>query len=153
MNIQAGDEEVSRTPDTNFTVIRVKRDILRRSTVGAMFTNRSVSTVAPGSNQAYGVDASLAFYQNVNISAYWAKTQTETLDEDDDCYQAKFDYLADRYGVRAEYLKVGDNFNPEVGFLRRDDFKRSYRTASIQPAAQNMPLVRKFTYEAGIEYW
>ena len=45
MNIQAGDEEVSRTPSTNFTVVRLKRDILRRSTIGAMFTNRNESTV------------------------------------------------------------------------------------------------------------
>jgi hypothetical protein len=34
MNIQAGDEDVSGTPATNFTVLRVKRDILRRSTMG-----------------------------------------------------------------------------------------------------------------------
>ncbi len=152
MNIQTGDEEVSRTEDTNFTVVRVKRDILRRSTVGGMFTNRSVSVVGPGSNQAYGVDAALAFYQNVNIGAYWARTQTEGQDGDDDSYQAKFDYLADRYGARAEYLKVGDNFNPEVGFLRRDDFKRSYGQLRFSPRPRNIPSVRKFTYEAGIEY-
>ncbi len=53
MNIQTGDEEVSRTPSTNFTVVRVKRDILRRSSIGAMFTNRNQSSVTPGgSNQA-----------------------------------------------------------------------------------------------------
>lgn len=152
VNIQAGDEEVSRTPDTNFTVVRIKRDILRRSTVGAMFTNRSVSTVAAGSNQAYGVDASLGFYENVNISAYWAKTQTEGLRGDDDSYQGKFDYLADRYGLRAELLKVGDNFNPEIGFLRRDDFKRSFAQLRFSPRPRTIRLVRKFTYEAGIEY-
>ena len=78
---------MSRTPDTNFTVVRVKRDILRRSTVGAMFTNRSVSTVAAGSNQAYGLDAALAFYQNINLGAYWARTATPGLAGDDDSYQ------------------------------------------------------------------
>jgi len=40
------------------TVLRAKRDILRRSTIGAVFTNRNESAVtAGGSNQAYGVDA------------------------------------------------------------------------------------------------
>ena len=43
MNIQAGDEPVSATPSTNFTVLRVKRDILRRSTIGMIATNRSES--------------------------------------------------------------------------------------------------------------
>ncbi len=41
INIQAGDESVSLSPSTNFTVARIKRDILRRSTIGAMFTNRN----------------------------------------------------------------------------------------------------------------
>ena len=34
MNIQTGEESLSQTPSTNFTVVRVKRDILRRSSVG-----------------------------------------------------------------------------------------------------------------------
>ena len=33
---------------TNFTVLRVKRDILRRSTIGGIFTNRSVSLLGDG---------------------------------------------------------------------------------------------------------
>ena len=49
MNIETREEDVSRTPATNFTVLRVKQDILRRSSVGAMFTNRSESVVTPGS--------------------------------------------------------------------------------------------------------
>ncbi len=58
VNIQSGEEEFSRTDSTNFTVLRVKRDILRRSTIGAIFTNRSIgaSAALPGRNQAYGVD-------------------------------------------------------------------------------------------------
>jgi len=43
MNIETGDDQVSNTPATNFTVLRVKRDVFRRSSIGAMFTNRSAS--------------------------------------------------------------------------------------------------------------
>ena len=77
MNIQAGDEEVSASPGTNFTVLRLKRDILRRSTIGAMFTNRNkLTSNRPGDNQAYGVDAALGFYQNVALGGYYARTET-----------------------------------------------------------------------------
>ena len=62
LNIQTGDEATSGAVSTNFTVIRVKRDILRRSTIGGIFTNRSVSLVGDGSSQVYGVDGRLAFY-------------------------------------------------------------------------------------------
>lgn len=153
MNIQQGDEAASLTDPTNFTVLRVKRDILRRSTIGAMFTNRSDSTLVSGSNQAYGVDGAFSFYQNVSVGAYYARTRSPNLAGDDDSYQGKFDYSADRYGARAEYLKVGDNFNPEVGFLRRDNFRRSFAALRFSPRPTRMKAVRKFTYEASLEYF
>jgi hypothetical protein len=154
MNIQAGDESVSSSPATNFTVVRVKRDILRRSSIGAMFTNRNrLSSNLPGSNQAYGVDAALAFYQNVAIGAYYARTDTTNLDGDNESYQGKFDWSPDRYGVRADVLKVGRAFNPEVGFLRRTDFTRSFASGRFSPRPQNMPAIRKFTFEGSLDYF
>jgi hypothetical protein len=103
MNIQAGDEAVSKSPATNFTVVRVKRDILRRSSIGAMLTNRNQSTVtAGGTNQGYGVDAALGFYQNVAIGAYYARTATTDVKGDNESYQGKFDWAPDRYGVSGE---------------------------------------------------
>jgi hypothetical protein len=154
MNIQAGDEEVSKTPATNFTVLRIKRDILRRSSIGAMFTNRNESAVTPGGdNQGYGADAAFGFYQNVSLTGYYAETQTTGLNGDNQSYQGKFDYAPDRYGASASILKVGAAFNPEVGFLRRTNFIRSFASARFSPRPANMKAVRKFTYEGSIEYF
>ena len=44
-----------------------------------MVTRRSVSSRGPGSNEAFGVDARLAFFQNLSIESYWARTQTDAL--------------------------------------------------------------------------
>ena len=41
------------------------------------------------------------------------------------------DYNGDRYGLQYERLVVGDNFNPEVGFLRRDNFARHALSAEF----------------------
>jgi hypothetical protein len=153
MNIQAGDEAGSGTPATNFTVLRVKRDVLRRSNVGAMFTNRSASVLGEGGNQAYGVDGSFAFYQNLTMSAYYARTESEGLEGDNESYQTRVNYNADRYGAQAEYLKVGDAFNPEVGFLRRDDFTRSFAQLRFSPRPAGLRAVRKLTWQADVEYY
>ena len=152
MNIHTSDEPLANTEDTNFTVVRVKRDILRRSTIGAMFTNRSVTVNRAGTNQAYGVDAAFSFYQNLNLGGYWARTESTNLSGDDDSYQAKVDYAADRYGARVEFLKVGDNFNPEVGFVRRDDLKRSFAQLRFSPRPANSRFVRKYTYQGSVDY-
>jgi Domain of unknown function (DUF5916) len=159
MNIQAGDVPALATqlalPSTNFTVIRIKRDILRRSAIGAMFTSRSESIVVPGStNQGYGVDGSFAFYQNVTAGAYYARTATDQRESDDSSYQGKVEWAPDRYGARAEFLNVGRNFNPEVGFVRRTDFKKALATLRFSPRPRNrFKAVRKFTYEATLEYF
>ena len=151
LNIQTDDESVSNTPTTNFTVVRVKRDILRRSSIGAIFTNRSSSVVGSGSNQAVGLDAAFSFFQDLAVGGYYARSETPGLDGDNDSYQGRFDYFADRYGARAEFLKVGDNFNPEVGLVRRDDFKRSFGSARFSPRPRSIRSVRKFTWEGSIE--
>lgn len=152
MSIQTGTETASATPATHFTVVRVKRDVLRRSAVGAMFTNRSVSVSGRGSNQAYGVDGSFAFYENVAMSAYYARTETEGLTGDASSYQARLSYNADRYGAQLEHLKVGDDFNPEVGFVRRDDFRRSYAQLRFSPRPARWRAVRRLSWQGDIEY-
>ena len=153
MNIQTGDESVSQTEPTNFTVVRVKRDVFRRSASGVMATNRSASVVAPGgSNQAYGVDGSFAFSRDVSAAVYWARTATTGVRGADDSYQARFDWNHDRYGIRAEQLSVGANFNPEVGFTRRLDFNRSFGELRFSPRPSGIKSVRKFTFSTLGEY-
>ena len=152
LSIQTDDEVDSGAEMTNFTVVRVKRDILRRSSVGALFTNRSVSLAGDGSNQAYGADATLSFYDNVSLVGYFAKTQTPGLDGEDTSYQGQFAYAGDRYGFKAEHLVVEDNFVPEVGFLRRDNFRRTYGTGRFSPRPRSIEAIRQFRIEGSFDY-
>jgi len=152
MNIQTGDEAVSQTEATNFTVLRVKRDVLRRSAIGVIATNRSVSALGTGSNQAYGVDGSFGLSRDLSLGAYWARTATTGMRGDDQSYEGRFDYNADRYGARVEHLSVGANFNPEVGFTRRTDFNRSFAELRFSPRPAGIRSVRKFTWSGSGEY-
>ena len=152
MNIQTGRETVSNTAPTNFTVVRLKRDVLRRSAIGVMATNRSASASVPGSNQAYGVDGSFSFFQNLTAGTYWARTVTTDTSGDDQSYQGRIDYNADRYGARAELLSVGGNFRPEVGFTRRTNFTRSFGELRFSPRPSRIPSVRKFTWSGSADY-
>ena len=152
LNIQTDDATGANAVATNFTVVRVKRDILRRSRIGGIFTGRSVSTVGDGTNQAYGLDAAFSFYDNVNFNGYYARTQTPGLDGDDASYQAAFSYDGDLYGFQLDHLLVGDHFNPEVGFLRRDDFRRTFTSAQYSPRPASIRAVRQFTVRASLDY-
>ena len=152
MNIQTASDAASATKATDFSVIRLKRDILQRSSVGVMATNRSVAALGKGSNVAYGADASLLFTQALTVGTYWAQTSTTGVSGNNQSYQGRVDYSLDRYGAKAEFLSVGKHFDPQVGFRRRSDFNRSYGELRFSPRPAHMPNVRKFTYSASGEY-
>jgi hypothetical protein len=156
VDIQTGEESASRTPSTNFSVVRVKRDILRRSAIGVIATGRSVGQFGTGTNQAFGVDGTFTFYTNVNINTYWARTVTDGRGGNDRSYRAQFDYPGDRYGVQVERLDIGKNFNPEIGFVRRPDIRRSFGQFRFSPRLKSGRLlsrhVRKFSYTASITH-
>ena len=151
LNIQTGDEPTARARSTNFSVVRLKRDVLRRSSMGALYIQRSISTRGPGSNETYGLDGAFGFFDDLNINTYWARTETAGFD-DDVSYRAQLDYEGDRYGVRLERLVVGTDFNPEAGFLRREDFEQSLGRFRFSPRLPSSRVIRKLSWEGTLDH-
>jgi hypothetical protein len=144
INMETREDAVSNSPRTNFSVVRVKRDILGRSSIGLLATNRSAAQIGDGSNQVFGVDTALAFFSNVAVNAYIAKATSAAADSDDLSYRAQFDYGGDRYGFALERLSVGANFNPDIGFVRRPDIRRNFALARFSPRSRRIKAIRKY---------
>lgn len=139
---------------TEFSVLRVKRDIFSRSRVGMIFTDRSESIMGEGSNQLYGIDGQFNFLDDFEISTYAAKTDTPGLSGDDKSYMGNFTYDGDRYGFGSGYVVVEDNFNPEIGFKRRDNFKQYDGFARFSPRITSSDRIRRLVFLAHTEsYW
>ncbi len=151
LNLQTEDLPEAGALSTNFTVMRVRQDVLRRSSVGVIATNRTPALSGTGSNRVFGVDANLAFYDNVRINAYYAGSATDGVSGDAESYSSQFRYAADRYGVEAWHLKVGPAFNPEVGFLRRQDFRRNFVLGRFSPRLDTRRGIRQLTWEASLD--
>ena len=152
LNIQTDDDPRAGAAGTNFTVLRMQRDLFRRSSVGAIVTNRSVSQSAPGANQVYGLDGNFAFFDNLFVNTYWARTETPGARGGNVSYRAQLDYAGDRFGVQVDRVGIGDNFNPEIGFVRRDDIVRDYAFFRFSPRPKARRLVRKYFYQGSLEY-
>ena len=43
-----------------------------------------------------------------------------------------------------QHLAIGDHFNPEVGFVRRDDMRRSFGQFRFSPRPKGNKYVRKY---------
>ena len=78
VNMQTKEDQAASAPSTNFSVVRVKRDILRRSSIGVLATSRSKSQDVAGSmSHALGVDGTFAFFTNLTVATYYAQTRND----------------------------------------------------------------------------
>ncbi len=116
-------------PANNFAVARVSQELANRSSVGAIFVNRDGdgSHLLPSDqdyNRTYAIDGRWGIGEHVLLQAWAAKTETPGLNERDDAFALKFDYSAEEWAARAEYTEVGEDFNPEVGFLARNEYRK-----------------------------
>ena len=153
ISIQTDDEPVSRTASTNFSVVRVKRDIFARSSIGLIATNRSTGVLTTGASRAYGVDASFNLWQNLQINSFWARSDTDSGPRrGNSSHRAQLDYQGDRYAVQLEHLAIGDSFDPQVGYVRRDDMVREFGMFRFSPRPGRRGPIRKYIYQASLEY-
>jgi hypothetical protein len=137
---------------TNFGIVRLKRNIFRRSYVGLIATRRSPAGFG-GGNEVGGVDANLALFTNLNVIGYYAGTATDGLHGDTRSYRARVDYDADLFGLQIERQAVGRAFNPEVGFLRRlGGFTEHLAQVRFSRRPRTRMAVRKFNYDAALDY-
>jgi hypothetical protein len=153
LNIQTDEEPRAGAVATNFTVVRLKRDIFRRSAIGVLYADRSRALTADGRNRTYGADGAFSFFNDLNLNAYAARTETPGLSGPDLSYRGQFNYAGDRYGLVLERLVIDEQFNPEVGFVRRPDIRKWTGTARFSPRPRTVKTLRKYLLEGTGNYY
>jgi hypothetical protein len=119
----------SLAPGNDFSVARISQELPNRSSLGAIFVSREGdgSYLVPpelDSNKTYAVDGRWGIGDNVLLSGWVARTETPYLTGRDDAFSFKADYNAIKWAANASYTEVGEDFNPEVGFLRRTEYEK-----------------------------
>ena len=109
------------TPGNNYTVARVSRELPNRSSIGGIFINRQATGAAGDSdyNRTFGFDGKWGIGEYGQIAGFLASTATPGLSQDDYAYKIGANYNSPAWRLEFDYTELGENFNPEVGFLRR----------------------------------
>jgi hypothetical protein len=103
-------DDVAAVPTTNFSVVRIKRDILRRSSIGMIATGRSRAQRLPGSNVAYGIDGTFTLSSTLQVTTYVARSESSGSSRDQNSYRAQMDFTGGAT-AQLERLSVDKNFS------------------------------------------
>ena len=122
-------------PLTNYSVVRVNRDILAGSTAGGIFINKQD---ADAYNRTAGLDFSYRPTREIDVKGLWSRTFEADVSGNSNAFYFGGNWRTNLFQLDGSYTDIGENFNPEVGFVLREGIRR------IQGFAQYTPWPREF---------
>ena len=140
-------EGVGSEPTTNYSVMRIKQDVGRQSNVGMIMTAKNSNMTH---NYVYGADANYVtsrFLGNKNFSVGGSITGSTTTaggkDSSDYSYQVYLSSDNDKVEFDMAFARVGKDFDPQIGFMRRKNYKLIYTELQFNPRPSFLPWIRK----------
>ncbi len=115
--------------ENDFTVARVSQDLPNRSSIGFMYVERDgdgsvLNNKGDDYNRTFALDGRWGIGDETLITGWAASTDTPGLSGRDGAGGINANYVSPEWNISAGYSQVGENFNPEVGFLQRRGFRK-----------------------------
>ena len=146
-------EDEGATPSNDYVVGRLKRNLsLPRSWIGTLVTHRG-SSVAGDTNRVYGADARLVFYDRLEFDSYILRSDTPGKSGQNQARRFRTRWADDELIVGAEYNAVQANFNPEVGFIRREDIDHYAGEFTWRPQLRGNDAIRNVSMGTNVAYY
>ena len=119
------DEVKDVTDKNNYSVLRLKKELPNRTHVGGMYTALDHGGQNGYLNQSYAIDAQLGIGELSKIVAFAGFTRTPDLNNDS-AYAYRIEATRDTKEISSSisYAEVGANFNPEMGYLQRENYRK-----------------------------
>jgi hypothetical protein len=140
------------TAGRNLAVGRIKANFLRQSYIGAIFTNGDPA--GETSNRVGGVDMKLATSdfmkrgKNLSLSLFGTKSYTPGMNGKDASFGGEIAYPNDMVSFEYKWLKIGENYDPALGFVPRRGVRISSTSAEFRPRPRFWG-VRQMSFEFG----
>ncbi|WP_422005581.1 DUF5916 domain-containing protein [Roseivirga pacifica] len=133
LSMQAGADDAVGLPSYNFSVLSVQQKVFARSNISFLMVNKQTfndpadfNTVDYAEwNRTIGADYNLASADNIwTGKLFFHKSFDE--DKPEKAYASGFElnYDVPKWSYRISGQVVGENYNPEVGFVRRTDIQQ-----------------------------
>ncbi len=132
------------TSGERFSVARVRRDVWSRSSVGALFTDRSSEL---GFNRVAGADVNLFFRRVWSFQGLAARVFDGSDRGGSGIASARLSYDSDTWGGTAKAIGIGERFDPGIGFVPRRGIRKTFFRGRFSPRPA-VSWMRQLHFEA-----
>ncbi len=123
----------STVAGSDYPVVRLRRNLFSASDLGAIFMMRSAVHDRGNYNRVYGLDANIRLPARVDWSSYLVNSETPGVSGPRYAWFSSLNREADFVHTKVGVLSIGDNFNDDLGFLRRTGVAKWMLDTGIRP--------------------
>jgi hypothetical protein len=136
MTMQSEDEP--ERPGNNYTVLRLRRDILASSDIGAIFLSREPSGGREDFNRVAGVDANFRFIKSLSVNGFAARSDTPGVTSNQNSAKASVGWEDTDKRLQASIMTIGEGFRDDLGFVRRTGVTRQFYDGAWLPQPESL---------------
>ena len=126
---------------TNYSVLRVTRDLFSGSSIGAIAINKQDTDTY---NRAGGLDFAYRPNDSIDVRGLWARTYETDVSSKNDAMYFGGTWRSSLLRFNGTYTFIGEDFNPEVGFVRRQGSRRFRGQMRFTPWPRKFGIRRIF---------
>lgn len=123
----------SNQPASLWGVLRLRRNILKNSDIGAIFMTRDATGVERNFNRVYGLDATVRFAGSIDWSAYALTSESPGRKGGQSAFRSSLNREGNFFHAKAGFMQVDPKFNDELGYLRRTGIRKSFADIGVRP--------------------
>ncbi|GAB4326708.1 MAG: hypothetical protein Kow00127_19500 [Bacteroidales bacterium] len=152
MSIQTTEKDT--IPSANFSLVRFRQDLLKQSSAGFMLSQK---TTRDGYNRVYGGDITYStseLFGDKNlitgVSAALSETRlfnSENAPQKTGAFNFFLSYPNDVIEYDLGLTRIEKEFDPQMGFVRRDNYKMLYTEFQLNPRFKKLRYFRNLVFK------
>lgn len=152
LSVQTKKDETIEEGSANFTVFRLKKDVMKSSNIGFLVANKLIGGKNKGTA---GIDTSLYFSDTFKFTGQMALSYGDN-NKDNIAFFLRPSYDSATFHIHLRYTQLGENFAGNanhVGFIR-DDNRRELDSAVVKTFYPRKRVFERIKYDSNYNiYW
>ena len=130
--------EVGGSPGNDYGVLRLRKNVLEGSDIGAIVMVRDAVGDETSYNRVYGGDAFIRFPGEIDWSSYIVGSDSPAFDDGQYAWRTSLHREGNFHHIKFGAMELGEGFTNDLGFFRRTGVRKYFIEWGVRPRPESL---------------
>ncbi len=130
--------EVGGSPGNDYGVLRLRKNVLEGSDIGAIVMVRDALGDETSYNRVYGGDAFIRFPGEIDWSSYIVGSDSPAFDDGQYAWRTSLHREGNFHHIKFGAMELGEGFTNDLGFFRRTGVRKYFIDWGVRPRPESL---------------